>query len=222
MPLILSVETSGKVCSLALHKDGVLVGDVLKTKERSHAELLPSLIDDLFEGSPLDISGLNAIAISAGPGSYTGLRIGTAIVKGLCFGRELPLVEISTLAVVGASVSGSLKNQPYLAALKARQGEVFALLINGQNEGAPGAYSLNDDKFKTLVFDNNIRTVVGDDLNDIVEAYPELKVHQGYAPLAKNMGQLAYKLFQEKEFVDVIHFEPQYLKEYYFKTKSKV
>ena len=95
--MILSIETSTDVCSVAIHKQGQLVADRQSSEAYSHAEKLTPLIDEILVDNNIKRGELTAVAVSAGPGSYTGLRIGTSTAKGLCYALEIPLITISTL-----------------------------------------------------------------------------------------------------------------------------
>ena len=97
MALILAIDTSTKVCSIALHQDGVEIGHQAYHLQKSHSSLLPVIIKQLLENAEFNFSDIEAVGVSAGPGSYTGLRIGTSTAKGLCFGLGVPLLAVDSL-----------------------------------------------------------------------------------------------------------------------------
>ncbi|MFT7234321.1 MAG: tRNA threonylcarbamoyladenosine biosynthesis protein TsaB, partial [Cyclobacteriaceae bacterium] len=111
MALILAIDTSTKVCSVALHEDGVEIGHQAYHLQKSHSSLLPVIIKQLVENVDLKMSALQAIAISAGPGSYTGLRIGTSTAKGLCYGLGIPLISYDSLDSMYESIKGTMKSK---------------------------------------------------------------------------------------------------------------
>ena len=139
--LLLSLETSSPVCSVALHRvaDGSFVGQSELRLDKSHSTHLTVLIEQLLANTGHRLSDLAAVAVSDGPGSYTGLRIGGAAAKGLCFALDIPLVAVSTLRALAAQVAaGTVRPESwrYCPMLDARRQEVYAALYthDGQEE----------------------------------------------------------------------------------------
>ena len=131
---ILNIETSTKACSVALHKNGELIvsrEDV--TTNFSHSEKLLKFISELFSDAKLSLSDLDAIAVSMGPGSYTGLRIGVSTAKGLCYGLDIPLISISTLKAMSFGMALEIKADLYCPMIDARRMEVYSAFFDIKN-----------------------------------------------------------------------------------------
>ncbi|MEQ8242320.1 tRNA (adenosine(37)-N6)-threonylcarbamoyltransferase complex dimerization subunit type 1 TsaB [Fulvivirga sp.] len=224
MSLILSIETSTPVCSLAIHDNGQLLAKELIQKEQSHSSTLNPAIDHLLSICDLSLASINAIAISKGPGSYTGLRIGTSTVKGLCYALNIPLIAINTLEAMAHNVARFNVNGAMLCPmLDARRMEVYAMLLDADfnivEETKPVILDLESyDQYLNqggiLFFGNGAGKVKK------VTDNPNAKVLEGVIPDAQYIGELAYEKFEKKEFEDVAYFEPFYLKEF-MATKPK-
>ncbi len=223
MGKILSIETSTDVCSVAVAEDGIVTAKQELFQPNSHSTHLTLLIQELFKTEGISpIEELNAVAVSAGPGSYTGLRIGVSVAKGICFAQGLPLITIDTLTLLtqGAlTVSkGEVANKYiYCPMIDARRMEVYTALhssdLNVLEE--TNAKIIDSDSFseplknqKILFFGNGASkckdTIKSDNarfLNNVV-------------PLAANMSLLAEKKFVKSDFVDLAYFEPFYLKSF--------
>lgn len=216
MTNILSIETSTTVCSVALHSEGDLRSFSQYFIEKSHSSILTPLISETVSHSGLQMPDLSAVAISEGPGSYTGLRIGTSTAKGICFGLDIPLIAINTLLAMAAGVSKTVVDDSLLCPmLDARRMEVYSLVsdrdLNLVRKVEPQIIDENSfseylesnkvtffgngsDKCKTVIHSENARFI--DDIN----------------PSAKEIGTLACAKFENQDFVDLAKFEPFYLK----------
>ena len=227
MNLILSLETSSPVCSVALHRiaDGSLVGQSELRLDKSHSTHLTILIEQLIKNTGHQLADLAAVAVSDGPGSYTGLRIGAAAAKGLCFVLDIPLVAVSTLWALAAQVTaGTARPENYLFCpmLDARRMEVYAALYthDGQEVLAPTPLILDADtlaeqlaQHSVLFFGNGavkFRAVLAESAESGFLA--------GIEPSAVAVGALAIAAYHRQEFQDVAYYEPFYLKEVYTTT----
>ena len=225
--LLLSLETSSPVCSVALHRvaDGSLIGQSELRLDKSHSTHLTVLIEQLLANTGHRLADLAAVAVSDGPGSYTGLRIGAAAAKGLCFALDIPLVAVSTLRALAAQVvAGTTRpeNNMFCPMLDARRMEVYAALYthDGQEVLAPTPLILDADtlaeqlaRHSILFFGNGavkFRTVLGDSA--------QAGFLTGIEPSAISVGQLGVAAFHRQEFQDVAYYEPFYLKEVYTTT----
>lgn len=217
MTKILSLDTSTKVCSIALHEDGNLVGQQAYHLQKSHSSLLPAIIQELLFNCETSMDQLNAVALSAGPGSYTGLRIGTATAKGLCFTLGIPLISVRTLDTLIAQVRPFVPVSSFLCPmLDARRMEVYCKLVKSSGEEMipTSAVVVEQDTFESfaelplLLFGNGAGKLNGF-LNNTNLHYVE-----GIEPSAAFMGELAFSKFQKTQFEDLAYFEPDYLKEY--------
>jgi len=135
MALVLSIETSTSVCSVALHQTGKLVATLEIYQDFSHASKLGLLVDDVIKLADIKIRDIGAIAVSSGPGSYTGLRIGTSLAKGLCYAWDVPLISVPTLQMMAAYVGSFNTADAFLCPMiDARRMEVYCQLFDSNLE----------------------------------------------------------------------------------------
>ena len=223
MAIILCLETTTKNCSVAIFENGIL----LQLKEQnsanfSHAELLTFFIKQVLESTNITFKQLDAIAISKGPGSYTGLRIGTSTAKGLCYSLEIPLISISTLKAMALVISEKYKSSFYCPMIDARRMEVFAGIFDNENNEIRQikADIVTNETYKEYL--NKKILFFGDGANKCKEAinHKNAKFIEGIYPSAKNLGSLSYKNFLNREFEDVAYFVPYYLKDFITGKKS--
>ena len=220
MALILSLETSSTVCSVALAQDGRLIGSSELRLEKSHSSHITVLIQQLLENTGFTEKDLAAVAVSGGPGSYTGLRIGTSTAKGLCYALNIPLIAVSTLqAMVQETVQFTPNPETYLFCpmIDARRMEVYTALYNSAltEVGKDQALILEPDSFrenletqKILFFGSGAakwQTLLGENANALF-----LK---SVIPSAEAVSELAWQKFQAAQFEDVAYYEPFYVKE---------
>ncbi|WP_230688104.1 tRNA (adenosine(37)-N6)-threonylcarbamoyltransferase complex dimerization subunit type 1 TsaB [Hymenobacter jeongseonensis] len=225
--IILALETSSPVCSVALHRiaDASLVGQSELRLDKSHSTHLTILIEQLLENTGHSLADLAAVAVSDGPGSYTGLRIGAAAAKGLCFALDIPLVAVSTLKALAAQVAEVTawpETQLYCPMLDARRTEVYAAIYSheGQEVMAPTPLLLDDDTLaeqlahhSVLFFGNGAAK-----FQPLLGEQPNAGFLKGIEPSAVAVGALAVAAFHRQEFQDVAYYEPFYLKEVYTTT----
>jgi tRNA threonylcarbamoyladenosine biosynthesis protein TsaB len=215
MAFILSIETATTACSVALHTDGELILDIKKLQEKSHSEDMMQMVQDLLKTSKIGTSELDAVAISGGPGSYTGLRIGVSSAKGLCFGLNIPLIAINTLEVMVDQISDTRGIDYLCPMLDARRMEVYCLLadksskiISPTEAKVIGERAFEEilKKSKILFFGSGAEKCKG------VINSPNAQFLDDIHPMAESVGHLAFKKFQLEDFEDIISYEPMYLK----------
>ena len=213
--MILSIETSTDVCSVALHKQGRLVADRQSSEAYSHAEKLAPLIDEILVDNNIKRGELTAVAVSAGPGSYTGLRIGTSTAKGLCYALEIPLITISTLESMLVGIEHENENHLLCPMLDARRMEVYCLLAdsNGQIIVDTHAKIIDESSFSDYLGANKISFFGNgaDKCKSVITAKNAIFI-DGVKPSAINIGKLAYQKYKMNEYADLVNFEPDYLK----------
>lgn len=222
MAYILSFETSTQACSVALHQNGQLISANETHTSHSHSEKLTILAQQILENTQIALEEIEAFAISKGPGSYTGLRIGVSTVKGLCFSLKKPLIAVSTLETIAFEVKNFIIDDSILICpmLDARRMEVYCAIydINLIPKLNICAEIITEDSFKEIL-DKHKVFFVGDGAEKCKKI---LSIHQNaffpsinyLTPHAKNMGELAFKRFNNELFEDVAYFEPFYLKEF--------
>jgi len=226
MSTILQIETATPVCSVAISVDGETV--VLKEEKAPniHASNLTLFIDEAMKTAGIAYADLDAIAVSKGPGSYTGLRIGVSTAKGLCFALDKPLIAINTLKMMA---NGYLLQHSHFGGLvcpmiDARRMEVFTAIFDHQlNEVAHTHAKIVDDKSFVLELQNNYVSFIGDGAEKckVVIDDPNAHFHLENYNSAAFMSSLAYAAYQANEFEDVAYFEPFYLKDFVFTTPKK-
>jgi tRNA threonylcarbamoyladenosine biosynthesis protein TsaB len=224
--LLLHIETSTTVCSVALSENGQCIFSKSNNEGMNHAALLSVFIAEALETiKPLN-KKIDAVAVSSGPGSYTGLRIGVSTAKGLCYGYDIPLISVSTLEVMTAQ---ALKIAPNAEALfcpmiDARRMEVYAAFYNsiGEIQREIAADIIDAESYAEIL---NVQPVYffgnGSDKLKTTLTHPNVHFIDDIIPLAENMIPLAEKAFAENNFVDVAYFEPFYLKEFQTTTPKK-
>jgi tRNA threonylcarbamoyladenosine biosynthesis protein TsaB len=226
MSLILSLETSTHVCSVALHQDGRLIAASEIHIEQSHASKLALLIDDVKKSAGIELSELKAVAISSGPGSYTGLRIGTSTAKGLCYALDIPLISVNTLDLLTHQVSKyNFQKSLLIPMLDARRMEVYCQVTDvNLNMIRPIEAKIIDElSFADLLEHNRILFFGnGADKCDAVIRHSHAVFLKGIYPSAAHLGFLAYRKFNEGITEDLQHFEPFYLKDFVAKKPSAV
>jgi len=220
---ILNIETSTKACSVALHKNGELIvsrEDV--TTNFSHSEKLLKFISELFSDAKLSLSDLDAIAVSMGPGSYTGLRIGVSTAKGLCYGLDIPLISISTLKAMSFGMALEIKADLYCPMIDARRMEVYSAFfdINNTEVRKIQADIIDENSYKKELEKKVV--FFGDGSEKLIEKIKDKNAIfvSDIHPSAKNMGLLSYQKFTKSLFEDLAYFEPFYLKDFVAGRKS--
>ncbi len=215
--MILSIETSTEVCSVAIHRNGKLVDYSFSKGAYSHAENLAPIINQILKRNSVDKSDLLAIAVSAGPGSYTGLRIGASTAKGLCYALDIPLIDIGTLESMLIGLGEEYKNYLLCPMLDARRMEVYCLLANfdaGIIEQTQ-AKIIDETSFSNYLNDRCILFYgSGADKCKSLITNEKAKFLDNIAPSATNIGTVAYAKYVSGEFADLAYFEPTYLKEF--------
>ncbi|MEN9443491.1 MAG: hypothetical protein RIS47_381 [Bacteroidota bacterium] len=220
MALILNLETSTPVCSVALARDGQTI-DLVETSEKmSHASSLAVFIHDILSRNNIEPHQLDAIAVSEGPGSYTGLRIGVSTAKGIAFGTNKPLIAVPTLLSMANGYLQSRKIDPstwLVPMLDARRMEVYTSLINTnlQVKQATNAKVIDSTSFADTL-DQAPHLFFGDGAEKCASTltHPNAFFDIHYQISARDMGSLAEQAYQQGQFADTAYFEPFYLKEY--------
>jgi|TARA_B110000967_G_C18820063_1_gene528202 tRNA threonylcarbamoyladenosine biosynthesis protein TsaB len=221
--LILNLETATKNCSVSLAEDGIVI--VLKEfydGNFSHAEKLNVFINDVLSNSSKTLQDLDAIAVSKGPGSYTGLRIGVSSAKGLCFALDIPLISVSTLQSLSLQVS--YKGGFIIPMLDARRMEVYSAVFDKNNDQIRDikAEILDTYSFETYL-NKGITYFIGDGVTKtktIIE-HPNARYIENKLPSANEMAILSYFDYKNDNFENVAYFEPFYLKDFVTNVKPQ-
>lgn len=218
MALIVNIETSTSACSVALHQEGKLISEMSQYIEKSHSNYLTLMIEKVVEFSGFKLSDLDAIAVSKGPGSYTGLRIGVSTAKGLCFALDKPLLSVNTLQAMALQLIQYFDTNTLLCPMiDARRMEVYCALFDTKNEFIKNtsAIIIDENSFSNEL--NNKKVVFfgnGADKCKTSITHSNAIFLQNIYPSAKEIGYLAFEKWTKKEFEDIAYFEPYYLKEF--------
>ncbi|WP_299105286.1 tRNA (adenosine(37)-N6)-threonylcarbamoyltransferase complex dimerization subunit type 1 TsaB [uncultured Tenacibaculum sp.] len=222
MATILNIETATKNCSVSIARNGELLAlKELNDGNYSHAEKLHPFIQDILEEASIEKKDIDAIAVSKGPGSYTGLRIGVSAAKGLCFAFEKPLISLETLTSLAHSIEVDGVVVPML---DARRMEVYAAVYNKEY------YQIREIKAE-IIDENSFLDYLNEGkvyfLGDGAEKCKEVITHEnavfidGKFPSAKEMAQLSYDKYKKNDIEDVAYFEPFYLKDFVVTPQKK-
>ncbi|MDR1879545.1 MAG: tRNA (adenosine(37)-N6)-threonylcarbamoyltransferase complex dimerization subunit type 1 TsaB [Tannerellaceae bacterium] len=220
MSCILAIETSTSTCSAALSVDGVVLFEKSSGDGPSHAALLGVYVEEAFSVLKRQALKPDAIAVSNGPGSYTGLRIGVSMAKGLCYGLGIPLLSIPTLKIMASGVAGRYAEAGgalYCPMLDARRMEVYAAIYDADLRllRKTAADIVTADTYAPFL-EKNILYFFGNGAAKCKEviASPNARFMEDIHPLAVDMIPLAEEAFEGKQVEDLAYFEPFYLKEF--------
>lgn len=219
---ILNIETSGKICSVALTRYGALEMQLDDSEGMQHANRLAPFVERIMEELHRKEMKLDAVAVSIGPGSYTGLRIGLSLAKGLAFSLGVPLIGVSTLQIL--AVKAMFRpfdwqgDEILVPMIDARRMEVFTAPYNFSLEALaePGPMILDENSFKELLDSGKQLYFMGDGAEKAkkVISHPNAHFIDGLLPQAKDMMALSEKALRERRFIDVAYSTPEYLKAY--------
>ena len=217
MALFLAIETTTKNCSVALFKNNVLIDFYEEVSDKyMHAERLTLFIFDLLNNNSVKFNDIEAVIISKGPGSYTGLRIGVGTAKGICYALNLPLISVPTLKAMAYHMAKDKEYDFYCPMINSRSSEFFSALYDIKNneiistksaEMNISNYDLYKNK-KILFFGQNIDVFK----NKIDKKNIFFKCN--VFPTAKNLGEIGYINYKKEMFEDLAYFEPFYLKDF--------
>lgn len=227
MALILNIETATSVCSVALAKEGKILGIKENSEGLNHSLLLGTFIQELLLECALEAQALDAVAVSMGPGSYTGLRIGVSMAKGLCFGASKPLIAINTLQALARSVSGQIKEEAwYCPMIDARRMEVYTAFFDSENRTMVNtkAEIIDEHSFSAILAAHKVY-FFGDGSEKIKNTLisPNACYLNNRAASAAHLAEIAEQKFKVQEFESVAYFEPFYLKDFIATTpKHKI
>jgi tRNA threonylcarbamoyladenosine biosynthesis protein TsaB len=229
--IILNIDTATDQASISLSSDESVIGTLENDSQKDHAAWIQMAINTLLQKHGYAMQQLQAIAVTAGPGSYTGLRVGMATAKGLCFALQIPLITINTLQVMANAainqwLSKAAEMQPPLCfcpMIDARRMEVFTAVYNEalQEIVAPKAMILDELSFKEEL---NNRSLIcfgnGSNKWKTVSRYPNVLFIDEKLDIAKSLAKLASGLYLSQNFANLAYAEPVYLKEFYSYIKK--
>lgn len=224
----LHIETSTNVCSVALSNNGSTIFSIANNDGQNHAAMLSLFIQQAIEKAAESNLKLDAVAVSEGPGSYTGLRIGVSTAKGLCYGYEIPLIAVNTLEILctEAVKKQSIEENALLCPMiDARRMEVYTAIytssLNLKQDTTPEI--ITEKSFADFLEKNTVYFLGnGAEKCSSVITHTNARFIANVEPLAENMIMLAEKKYRARDFADVAYFEPFYLKEFQATTPKKL
>jgi len=229
MSYILNIETSTNVCSVAITSGSRVVFEQEESKGPSHATLLGVFANNAMDFVRKEGLKLDAVAVSCGPGSYTGLRIGVSEAKGLCYGMDIPLIAINSPLIMASKIADSKKypaDMLLCPMIDARRMEVYAAIYDSQLNVIRDIQAdiVNENSYREFLESHKV-AFFGNGAEKCKEYlnHPNAAFIEDIYPLAANMASLANDEYNNNRFVDVAYFEPFYLKEFVATTpKNKV
>jgi tRNA threonylcarbamoyladenosine biosynthesis protein TsaB len=221
--MILCLETATPVCSVALNSACCTLALRETEGQNAHSEKITNFIKAVMEEAGIGYSQLGAVAVSQGPGSYTGLRIGVSTAKGICYAADLPMMAIDTLEAMAYGMKEKLGGQLgpddlLIPMIDARRMEVYASVFDAdlQRINDTAALVIDENSFEELRKDHRL-WLFGDGapkLKKVFENQQNINIIEGFRPSAAYMRRLAEQALQQQHFVDVAYFEPFYLKDF--------
>ena len=217
MAIFLNIDTAVETASVCLSNDTEVIGFAINEKQKDHAAWLHTAVHNLMQDERLRMDYLIAVAISIGPGSYTGLRIGLAAAKGLCYALNIPLITIGTLEMIANATN--IETAALICPLiDARRMEVFTAVYDRslQEIVKPSAMIVDKNSFADILSTNRV-IFCGNGIKKLQSVLSHNNAaFSNRIATAANLPQLAYKYFQEKKIAALVYTEPLYIKEFYF------
>jgi tRNA threonylcarbamoyladenosine biosynthesis protein TsaB len=216
MAIILNIDTSVETASVCLSDKTEVIKLAISENQKDHAVWLHTAVDDLLKDTGLRINDLNAVAISFGPGSYTGLRIGLSTAKGLCYALQIPLICINTLQMMAHAIKKE-SGEFICPLIDARRMEVFAAVYNKSLDEIIKPFAMIIDKisFADLLSSDKV-IFCGNGSKKLQNVlFHDNAIFSDSIATAADLSHLSYKYFQEKKFADLAYTEPLYIKEFY-------
>tara|TARA_B100001142_G_C14336179_1_gene655983 strand:+ start:1625 stop:2302 length:678 start_codon:yes stop_codon:yes gene_type:complete len=217
MAFLLNIETTTKNCSIALFENENLITLKEQRSEKySHAEQLILFIEEVLRQANISLKEIHAIALSKGPGSYTGLRIGTSTAKGLCYSLGIPLISISTLRAMAFEMAKKEDYTFYCPMIDARRMEVFSSIYDQANKEVRQIQAdiVDENTYAKFFVDKILFFGDGALKCKTIISSANATFIEGVLPSAQDMGELAFRKFINNEFESTAYFEPYYLKDF--------
>ena len=221
MSLILNIDTSTETASVCIAEDGGVLTSISNPHQKDHAAFLHNAINDIIKKNSLKLSSLSAIAVTKGPGSYTGLRVGMASAKGLCYALNKPLITIGSLEVMANAVIEAIgpQNEPalYCPLIDARRMEVYTALYDSQMKemSTPKALILNESSFEEILSNQKVY-FFGSGAAKFETVLSNKNAF--FLPIERSMvsmSRLSFNQYLERKFTDLVDSEPLYIKDFH-------
>jgi tRNA threonylcarbamoyladenosine biosynthesis protein TsaB len=218
MALILNIDTALETASVCLANGEEVLQLAINENQKDHAAWLHTAITDLLKKAGYTIDKLEAVAVSIGPGSYTGLRVGLASAKGFCYALKIPLIAVSTLKIIAVAAKEKKEEMDFICPLiDARRMEVFTSLYDASliEINAPSAMIIDENSFEEILKSGKILFCGSGSKKLQAVINSENALFNNTTANASHLTQLSYYSFRNKEFADLAYTEPLYIKEFY-------
>lgn len=217
--MFLNLETSSKYCSVAISKDTITLDSIKSNIINNHSNEIANFVKEILRKTEIEINQLKAVAVSSGPGSFTGLRIGVSLAKAIAYSKKIPLIAVDSLTIIGYAFKDQKKietNAYICPVLDGRKGMIFFQCMDSNLNVITNSKLINceDELLKSLVQSGKKIYFIGNGANLIKFDSENIEKITDVEPEAQFMKEIVYKKFIKKNFEDVIYFEPQYLKEF--------
>ncbi len=224
MSLILNIDTAIDTASVCLSNDNDILQLVLNENQKDHAGWLHTAIATVLQKTGKKINELEAVAVSIGPGSYTGLRVGLASAKGICYALGIPLIVVSTLKMIASAVKEEKGCHLICPLIDARRMEVFTALYNKDlvEKNPPEAITLNENSFSEILTEHKILFCGNGNkkLQKIITSSNAL--FSNTVANASHLTKLSYEYFRKEEFASLAYTDPLYIKEFYSPAANNI
>ncbi|MFI5135188.1 MAG: tRNA (adenosine(37)-N6)-threonylcarbamoyltransferase complex dimerization subunit type 1 TsaB [Chitinophagales bacterium] len=226
MALILSIETSSPVCSVCLSRNGKMIGLREDHSGLNHASLLTVFIQELFSEANLNIKQLDAVTVSAGPGSYTGLRIGVATAKGICYSISKPLIAVDSLQILAKSMQANFNDERlwYCPVIDARRNEIYFSLLDSKDVVLIPSRNMEVSALTPFEIAPNVKIIIGGSgANKCLKLWDSSNLILDSAAIfsAQHMMAISEEKFMNSQFENVARFEPSYIKPVFISTVKR-
>lgn len=227
---ILSIDTATPLCSVSLSKNGSTVYELVGDEPNMHASSLTLFVQRVLEEGNVDMSQLSAVAVSKGPGSYTGLRIGVSVAKGLCYALDIPMIANNTLEAMFSGFRGlstkADESTLFFPMIDARRQEVYTQVfsLNGEIIEETKALIVDADTFNTYLENGNNLIFFGsgaDKFEELFSSQSAIQIQVSFDTKASFQDAISFEKFQQNQFEDVAYFEPFYLKDFVVSAPKK-
>ncbi len=225
MALILNIESSGKLCSVSLAERGQMLSFQESAVDHSHSSVLAPAIKTVLKKADKKIRELDAVAVSDGPGSYTGLRIGSSTAKGICNALGIPLIAVSTLQALAYALKANHPQRPhFLCIADSRMDEIYMAVYDRELAEliAPCPIKIDDIRDNDSLYKNAVRNNAAAEKLFERNKFKNVAVDKSVIFSALNMNMLSFIKFKSKDYKNLIYYEPLYLKGVYVKYGKKI
>lgn len=228
MAYILNIDTATSVCSVSIAENGKLIAIKESSDEKSHSSMLTVFIEEILNKAGIKIENIDAVAVSGGPGSYTGLRIGVSAAKGICYGLNIPLISVDNLYALATfeieKINNVQKNALFCPMIDARRMEVYCQIVNGNNEIIKDTFAeiITEESFaefseeKIYYFGNGAEKCMSVLDSKKFELIPNI------VNSSEKMIKISYEKFLNKQFENLAYYEPFYLKDFVAKPSKQL